>query len=194
MTLEEARHVLGLQANFWSHIDRSPDRVDYQLFPRLLSIAERAWSPQSVKDWAEFKRRMKLHLRELEWMGIHYNPLDLADPIGTWSPKEMNEEYKVLSWEVTEHVKKKGVYRAHFQYTHGAHRLGIEWVALFRGGEEVDRDTHRGVTGAKDENNIYRLRVDEVEEGATFHLEASVRSEGGTDSNGVVYFLEEKEP
>ncbi|NMC38123.1 MAG: beta-N-acetylhexosaminidase, partial [Bacteroidales bacterium] len=36
---EQSEHILGLQANFWSHIDREPELVDKQLFPRLLSIA-----------------------------------------------------------------------------------------------------------------------------------------------------------
>jgi len=33
---DRIRHILGLQANFWSHIDREPEKVDRQLFPRLL--------------------------------------------------------------------------------------------------------------------------------------------------------------
>ena len=40
LTPEQAKHVLGLQASFWSHIDREPALVDRQLYPRLLSLAD----------------------------------------------------------------------------------------------------------------------------------------------------------
>jgi hexosaminidase len=68
-----ARHVLGIQANFWSHIDREPEKVDAQLFPRLLAIAERAWSPADATDWNDFARRVKSHLARLDQMGVSYH-------------------------------------------------------------------------------------------------------------------------
>ncbi len=67
---EGEKHILGLQANFWSHIDREPDKVDSQLFPRLLSVAERGWSPKEVRDWDGFSRRVKAHRSHLERMGV----------------------------------------------------------------------------------------------------------------------------
>jgi len=67
---DQAKLVLGLQANFWSHIDREPEKVDGQLFPRLLSLAERAWSNKDVKDWPTFKGRLNNHLLRLDSMGI----------------------------------------------------------------------------------------------------------------------------
>lgn len=81
---EEGRHILGLQANFWSHIDRVPDRVDHQLFPRLLALAERGWSPADRRDWEGFRGRLKEHLPKLTRWGVHYNPQDLGT--GTEGP------------------------------------------------------------------------------------------------------------
>ena len=72
LSLEQAKHVLGLQANFWSHIDREPQQVDKQLYPRLLSVAERGWSPASFKEWPEFKNRLNAHLPRLKHMGVNY--------------------------------------------------------------------------------------------------------------------------
>ena len=62
---QEAKFVLGLQANFWSHIDREPPLVDKQIFPRLLSLAERGWSPESVTEWSTFEPRLLAHA---EWL------------------------------------------------------------------------------------------------------------------------------
>jgi hexosaminidase len=72
LTESQGRYILGLQANFWSHIDREPQKVDYQLFPRLLSLAERGWSPRELRDWEKFHLRLQHHLPRLEILGINY--------------------------------------------------------------------------------------------------------------------------
>jgi len=78
---EAARRVLGLQANFWSHIDREPALVDRQLFPRLLALAERGWSPDDRDAWPDFARRARAQLPRLERLGIHFEPKDLPESI-----------------------------------------------------------------------------------------------------------------
>jgi hexosaminidase len=47
--------------------------VDYQLFPRLLAIAERGWSPKGVRDKKHFRQRVRGHLTYLDEMGVEYN-------------------------------------------------------------------------------------------------------------------------
>ena len=69
---QEAQLILGVQASFWSHIDREPPLVDRQIFPRLLSLAERAWSPATITDWAAFKPRLNAHLDWLDHFGVAY--------------------------------------------------------------------------------------------------------------------------
>jgi hexosaminidase len=86
----EAGYILGLQANFWSHIDRTPDRVDHQLFPRLLAIAERGWSSKSMRDWEDFQRRLKLHLERLDWLGVKYRTP--VESLQDSSPRESRPE------------------------------------------------------------------------------------------------------
>lgn len=72
----QARQLLGIQANFWSHIDREPEKVDAQLFPRILAIAERAWSPVDTTDWNDFARRVKTHRARLDAMGVAYKTFE----------------------------------------------------------------------------------------------------------------------
>jgi hexosaminidase len=48
-------NYLGVQANFWSHIDRSEHNIDKQLFPRLLGLAETAWSRPENRKWEQFR-------------------------------------------------------------------------------------------------------------------------------------------
>jgi hexosaminidase len=67
---KQAGFLLGIQANFWSHIDREPHKVDRQIFPRLLGISERAWSPKDARDWKDFSSRMKVHQDRMKTMAI----------------------------------------------------------------------------------------------------------------------------
>ncbi len=184
---DEAKQILGLQANFWSHIDREPAKVDAQLFPRLLSIAERGWSPREVRDWEGFRRRVTVHRAHLDRMGVRARPM----PVGAWTPREMSETYEPLTWDVSATICKRGRYRILLEYTHGAHRLGVEKVALLANGEIVAVDAHRGVTGARHDKNHYHVVLDRHTEGGRYEIRAWVRAEGGVDSAGQVFVFEE---
>lgn len=77
LTGEEARHVLGTQANLWTEVMEDSARVDYQAFPRLAALAEVAWSrlpAPADRDFADFERRMAAHYRRLDALGVGYRP------------------------------------------------------------------------------------------------------------------------
>lgn len=76
-----AQNYIGVQSNFWSHIDRSEDRIDKQLFPRLFALSEVAWSFPQNKDWGRFKKAAKKHCGKIREKQINcfydksvYNP------------------------------------------------------------------------------------------------------------------------
>lgn len=77
LTAEQEHRILGIQANFWSHIDRWTTRIDFQLYPRILALSERAWSDASVSDYDQFHRRMKDHKRWFQFFRISYNDIEL---------------------------------------------------------------------------------------------------------------------
>lgn len=58
-------HILGIQASFWSHIDRTESKMDYQIYPRLLALAERAWSSSNDTIYENFESRLEYH--EKQW-------------------------------------------------------------------------------------------------------------------------------
>ncbi|UDM05056.1 beta-N-acetylhexosaminidase [Streptomyces longhuiensis] len=77
LTEEEARHVLGTQANVWTEVMESQARVDYQVFPRLAAFAEVAWCAlpaPAERDYADFRRRMTAHYGRLDALGVGYRP------------------------------------------------------------------------------------------------------------------------
>ena len=77
LTPEQAGHVLGTQANVWTEVMEDPARVDYQTYPRLSAFSEVAWSAlpaPAERDFAEFERRMTVHFRRLDALGVGYRP------------------------------------------------------------------------------------------------------------------------
>ena len=77
LTEDEARHVLGTQANIWTEVMDSVRVLDYMAFPRLAAFAEVAWSAlpaPEARDWPDFERRMRSHYARLDALGVEYRP------------------------------------------------------------------------------------------------------------------------
>ncbi len=55
-------HIIGMQGHIWSENARSRDRLHYFVFPKLLGMAERAWSPKPV-----WEQNILPAERENEW-------------------------------------------------------------------------------------------------------------------------------
>lgn len=87
MTEDERKHVIGLQANAWTEHMRTDERLERMIFPRLVAVAERGWSPQTVTDWADFNRRMPAEFARLDTLGVAYDAVPF-EPQATVSPGE----------------------------------------------------------------------------------------------------------
>lgn len=72
LTPEEARHIIGLQANLWTEHVRTLERVQHMVFPRLAAVAEVAWSPVAKRDWKDFEARMHIQAARYRALGIKY--------------------------------------------------------------------------------------------------------------------------
>lgn len=64
--------VEGIQGSLWSELAPSKAVLGERLFPRLLAVAETAWSRPEAKDFEDFGRRLPLHLRQLGRSGWNY--------------------------------------------------------------------------------------------------------------------------
>ncbi len=73
LTAEGRGHVVGLEATLFTELVHDPARLDYMVMPRLLALAERAWSPDPAwthepdparaaslhrADWARFAAQL----------------------------------------------------------------------------------------------------------------------------------------
>ncbi len=80
---DESRLVRGIHSCLWGERIASVERMWYQMFPRFMAVAERAWSNPQNMDYNDFTRRMLAHLPRLEAMGIKYRMPDLTGLIRT---------------------------------------------------------------------------------------------------------------
>jgi len=69
LSADEAARVLGGEACMWAeHVN--PQTVDSRIWPRMAAIAERFWSPASVRDVDDMYRRLSLVSVQLERAGL----------------------------------------------------------------------------------------------------------------------------
>ena len=87
MTEAERKHVIGLQGNAWTEHMRTDVRLERMIFPRLVAVAERGWSPQTTTDWADFNRRMPAEFARMDVLGVAYDAVPF-EPQATVSPGE----------------------------------------------------------------------------------------------------------
>ncbi|GAB4819193.1 hypothetical protein N2152v2_006239 [Parachlorella kessleri] len=76
LTPEEAKHILGGQANLWTEYVATEDVAEYMLMPRLCATAEALWSPKEAKNWTDYQGRLRAQVALWQRLGIRYRPLD----------------------------------------------------------------------------------------------------------------------
>ncbi len=70
---EEAKYVLGAQANVWSEYMANVPKVEYMIFPRLAALSEVLWSPKEKRDWNDFQKRLPAQLKRYELWKVNYS-------------------------------------------------------------------------------------------------------------------------
>ncbi len=76
LTPSQKRLVKGMQANIWCEYIPSEARMQYMVFPRMLALAEKAWTADIMQNWDSFSVRLSGQTRRLDAMKINYRPLD----------------------------------------------------------------------------------------------------------------------
>lgn len=70
LTATQRRHILGVQANLWTEHVRTDERAQLMAFPRLVALAENAWTPDGRRDWEGFAKRAPAQLARLKALGV----------------------------------------------------------------------------------------------------------------------------
>lgn len=81
-------NVIGIEAPVWTEHVLNDQMMDDRFWPRTLAVAEVAWTSRELRDFSNFKDRLKRHGSRLQEMGIHYFPT----PEIEWEAREIGEE------------------------------------------------------------------------------------------------------
>ena len=71
LTSEEAKHILGAQANVWTEYMPTEKSVEHMTYPRLSAMAEVVWSGKETRNWESFRQRMPADFERYEQLNIH---------------------------------------------------------------------------------------------------------------------------
>jgi len=71
----QAAHILGTQGQIWTEYQRNPKNVEYMVFPRLVALAEVAWTSRDQRNFADFTARLATHVARLGVLDVNYRPL-----------------------------------------------------------------------------------------------------------------------
>lgn len=83
---EEARHILGAQAQLWTEYIPNAKKAEYMGFPRITALAEVVWTQKEKKDYSQFIERLTIHLKRLNILDVNYRPLPLEPlPAGQYN-------------------------------------------------------------------------------------------------------------
>jgi hexosaminidase len=69
---EEAKHILGVQANVWTEFIKDTAYLEYMVYPRACAMAEVAWSAKGTRDYNDFLIRMSTHMKRLDAWNVNY--------------------------------------------------------------------------------------------------------------------------
>ena len=109
-TPEQAAKIYGVQGNLWAEYVCTDAHYEYMTYPRLLAIAEVAWSQPAVKEFASFRQRV---LREVDWLQQKgYHPFPLKEEIGERPEARQHIKHLALGKPVIYHAPYFSGYQA----------------------------------------------------------------------------------
>ncbi|MGE7777691.1 beta-N-acetylhexosaminidase [Chitinophaga sp. NPDC101104] len=71
VTAANRGQIIGYQANQWTEVIQSEERLYFMTFPRLLAMAEAAWTAPAKKDFAGFEKRLAKFIPLLKERGLY---------------------------------------------------------------------------------------------------------------------------
>lgn len=72
LTPQQAKHIIGVQANLWTEQVATLSHVEYMMLPRLAAACEVQWSNPEHKDYNDFVNRLPHLLKMYDLLGFNY--------------------------------------------------------------------------------------------------------------------------
>ena len=66
------QNIVGIEPPIWGETVRNISAVEYLAMPRLVALAEVAWTPQISRQWEGFRSRLAAHAPRWHYLGVNY--------------------------------------------------------------------------------------------------------------------------
>ncbi len=73
LNAEEAKYIMGAQANVWTEYMAYPSKVEYMIFPRMSALSEVLWTAPEKKSWSDFQKRLPAQFKRYDLWKVHYS-------------------------------------------------------------------------------------------------------------------------
>ncbi len=73
LTKDEAKHIIGAQANVWTEYILDKSHIEYMVLPRMAALSEVLWINDSDKDYNSFVNRLQSLMKRYESAGYNYS-------------------------------------------------------------------------------------------------------------------------
>lgn len=80
LSVEESKHIIGVQANLWTEYIATFDHVQYMVLPRWAALSENQWTCSSHKNYRDFLNRLEALMRVYKAEGYNFAKHVLSDP------------------------------------------------------------------------------------------------------------------
>ena len=98
LSAEEAKYVLGSQANLWTEFIKTTSHAEYMVLPRMTALSEVLWSAKDQRDWPGFQKRLQGLLPRFKALGWNYSPGTFLVDILPGRPLKLDEvEVQLIS-------------------------------------------------------------------------------------------------
>jgi len=70
-------NIIGVEGCLWTEWVDSQEKLELNLYPRMIALAETGWTQEGGKDWQDFLCRLSHHEKTLDRLGINYAHKDI---------------------------------------------------------------------------------------------------------------------
>lgn len=165
LTAEQAKLVLGAQANVWTEYMPVPSHVEYMVFPRLSAMSEVLWSKKESRSWESFSRRMEPQYKRYDKLGINY-------ALSSWQVKmnsEINPENNSLKVHLT-----SDVFNPEIRYTLNGKNPDAQ-STLYTGPFEIKRSARLKAVVMKDGKAVNQIMERDIKVHKAFAKEVKLQ-------------------
>lgn len=112
---EAKENIMGLQATLFTEYIPTDEHAEYMLYPRMIALAEVAWTPQERRDYPDFRKRAEAYNKKLAAQG--YNVFNLDKEIGDKPEASAPVSHLAVGKPVTYNVPWWSNYNANYYAT-----------------------------------------------------------------------------